>query len=235
MTDSSNDNIIPAVLEEKKRIRREMKQTLAAAVRTKYSNSDRIAALLAGQLFALPEVQNSSAIMTYLNLPNEVPTLPLVGELFSRRDSFGGITGPFRQVAVPWCNGKELELFLLAPPLPCEQERDRYLMRDVTAGAYGIFEPRPELRLLADRQLSPEKLDVVLVPGLAFSRRGARLGRGAGYYDRFLARLSDCSVLIGLAFEEQILPTVPMESHDRFMNYIILPGQTISTGISATY
>lgn len=59
----------------------------------------------------------------------------------------------------------------------------------------------------------------VLVPGLAFDLNGARLGRGKGYYDRYLE--SNDAIRIGLAWTEQILENIPMESHDCHMDFII--------------
>ena len=75
------------------------------------------------------------------------------------------------------------------------------------------------------------RIDLVIVPGLAFSPAGGRLGRGKGYYDRFLARLTDsrkgCGlsppILMGICLDEQVLPSVPMEEHDYRMHYVVTP------------
>lgn len=75
--------------------------------------------------------------------------------------------------------------------------------------------------------LSPEELNVVLVPGLAFDRRGRRLGRGAGYYDRFLARLTGPTQIIGVCFDEQIVDDVPVEPHDVRMHVLLTPSGLI--------
>ncbi|MCK9571831.1 MAG: 5-formyltetrahydrofolate cyclo-ligase [Candidatus Omnitrophica bacterium] len=75
-------------------------------------------------------------------------------------------------------------------------------------GLYGVFEP-------ATRQVVCEKdLDLVIVPGLAFDKKGRRLGRGKGFYDRFLSLLPKDTPSIGLAFDFQILPSVPTTPKD---------------------
>jgi 5-formyltetrahydrofolate cyclo-ligase len=86
-------------------------------------------------------------------------------------------------------------------------------------GRYGVREPGPEKRA---ELLHPSA--VVLVPGIAFDRQGGRLGRGAGYYDRALARAagdSDGRFLVGVAFDLQIVERVPMSSHDVRMDAIV--------------
>ncbi|MDO4789471.1 MAG: 5-formyltetrahydrofolate cyclo-ligase [Porphyromonas sp.] len=80
---------------------------------------------------------------------------------------------------------------------------------------YGIREP---LGTETDRVCS--QIDVVIVPGLAFDHKGARLGRGKGFYDRFLNAHPD-KVKIGYAFDCQILPEIPTEEHDIKMDYVI--------------
>lgn len=90
--------------------------------------------------------------------------------------------------------------------------------RDLVRGEFGIWEP------VADAPVVPLKqLDLVLVPGLAFDAKGARLGRGKGFYDRLLTDVSGhrCGVL----FEWQLVGEVPLEPHDRLMNSILTPVQ----------
>jgi len=82
-------------------------------------------------------------------------------------------------------------------------------------GPYGILEP------VARKRIPLKNLDAVIVPGLAFDKKGMRLGRGKGYYDRFLNTLPERVMSIGLAFRFQILPSVPSLSHDMGVNRII--------------
>lgn len=81
-------------------------------------------------------------------------------------------------------------------------------------GAYGIPEPYGPA---AD----PASIDVVVVPGLAFTTDGRRLGQGGGYYDRFLALVRPDCVTCGVAFSEQIVADLPSEPHDRILSTVV--------------
>jgi len=79
-------------------------------------------------------------------------------------------------------------------------------LSELRAAPSGIREPAGNV--------SPEGLDVVVIPGLAFAVDGNRLGRGAGFYDRFLSTMSGPTVKIGVCFEFQLLDRIPVEGHD---------------------
>ncbi len=87
-------------------------------------------------------------------------------------------------------------------------------------GAYGIAEPEPI------DHLSPTDLDAILVPGVAFSRDGRRLGQGVGYYDRFLRRLRPDALRIGVCYAWQIVPSLPVEPHDVPMTHVVTEHDT---------
>ena len=82
-------------------------------------------------------------------------------------------------------------------------------------GPYGVLEP------VAQARVKPKDLDLIIVPGLAFDKKGNRLGRGKGCYDRFLCALSDNTPSIGLAFNFQVLPLIPTTSHDVSVKKVI--------------
>lgn len=89
--------------------------------------------------------------------------------------------------------------------------------RELAPGMYGLLEPQPEALPVA-----PEQIDVVCVPGRAFSRVGQRVGRGAGYYDRWLR--SYAGVRVGLAFDWQVFDEpMPCEAWDETMNILVTP------------
>ena len=87
-------------------------------------------------------------------------------------------------------------------------------------GRYGLREPSEP------HPVSPDTIDVMLVPGLGFDRGGGRLGRGGGYYDRFLAT-SRAPVVIGVGFDCQILESVHREAHDQLMTAVVTPSGVI--------
>ena len=92
---------------------------------------------------------------------------------------------------------------------------------DLEPGRRGLVEPAPD----PDRRVTPASLDLILVPGVVFDRRGVRLGLGGGYYDRFLAE-SDAHTM-GLAFSLQVVPRVPSEAHDRPVDWLVTETETI--------
>jgi 5-formyltetrahydrofolate cyclo-ligase len=65
-----------------------------------------------------------------------------------------------------------------------------------------------------------DQIDLAVVPGLAFDLEGRRLGRGKGYYDRFLAQPGCRALAVAVAFEFQVVPTLPSEKHDRDMTLV---------------
>ncbi len=84
---------------------------------------------------------------------------------------------------------------------------------DVKSGAYGIPEPVGEA-------ISPEKIDLVLVPGCAFGKDMSRMGYGGGYYDRYLPKCKNAKK-IGLCFEASVQEKVPRDQTDVFMDAFI--------------
>jgi len=90
---------------------------------------------------------------------------------------------------------------------------------DLIPGRYDIRVPREGCPVV-----EPEQIDVILVPGLAFDRAGNRLGRGAGFYDRFISALKDSGhnpTLIGVCHHAQIVESVPTEPHDHRVDRVI--------------
>ena len=85
---------------------------------------------------------------------------------------------------------------------------ERRSLDELAPSRFGIFEPRPETR----RIVSPPADALVLVPGVAFTRDGRRIGYGGGYFDRFLATYQ--GLCVGVAFELQIIDDFPSSAHD---------------------
>lgn len=75
-------------------------------------------------------------------------------------------------------------------------------------------------------RVSPRRIGVALVPGLVFDRRGGRLGRGKGYYDRLLARLDDGAPRVGVTLERQLADRLPQDLHDIPMTHLITDRRT---------
>ena len=81
----------------------------------------------------------------------------------------------------------------------------------------GILEPDPSKHV----KTNAIEIDFIIVPGIGFSRDGTRLGRGGGYYDRYLATSSEQTLKIGVTFSLQIIAEIPMQTHDIAVDLLI--------------
>ncbi len=95
---------------------------------------------------------------------------------------------------------------------------------DLTTGTYGILEPKKEKQKLVPINM----IDVLIVPGIGFDKKGNRLGQGGGYYDWLLPQTK--ATAIALAFEFQLVNHIPIESHDQQVDIIVTEKQVIHCG-----
>lgn len=89
----------------------------------------------------------------------------------------------------------------------------------LTAGGVRVVLPDPSPTAVAP--IAPDEVDVVIVPGVAFTVDGRRLGQGGGWYDRFLAGLREDAVAIGVCFAAQVVDDVPVEPHDVMLDVVV--------------
>lgn len=85
----------------------------------------------------------------------------------------------------------------------------------MSKGAFGIDEPRGGLLVAAS------EIDAIVVPGVAFTKSGVRMGRGKGYYDKYLSQNDFSAMKIGVCYSEQIVDDIPSEPHDVAMDVVI--------------
>ncbi len=151
------------------------------------------------RLLALPELRAAKTILSYRALDDEVDLGAVEGKLKAR-------------IAYPLCLGQgAMEARIPTGPMK--------------PGPYGIWEPDPAASLL----LSPEEIDLVLLPCVAFDRCGHRLGHGAGYYDRYLPRCEKAKTVL-VAFAAQELELVATEEHDRNADLLVTEREIITPG-----
>ena len=89
--------------------------------------------------------------------------------------------------------------------------------QELTPGPRGVLEPDAS----KCKVVPMDRIDIAIIPGLAFDEKGGRIGSGTGYYDRLIPRLAITTRKVALTFEEQLVPQVPMESHDKHVDIII--------------
>lgn len=134
---------------------------------------------------------------------------------------FGGLPGEpdlVRQAAAPLQKaGHRVALFALQPESGVMEARLLMAGSPPLRGARGVWEPDPA----RSSPLSPRELDLILVPGLFFCpATGARLGRGGGFYDRYLAR-APAARKIGVALEWQLRSGLPRDAHDQTVHGLL--------------
>jgi 5-formyltetrahydrofolate cyclo-ligase len=141
--------------------------------------------------------QNAKSVMFYFPVKGEVDLLPLMEELLKDKT---------KKVLLPKITQED--------ELVAVEVSDMEVLRP---GKYGIPEP------LGGKIVKPEKIDLVIVPGVAFDEKCNRLGMGKGYYDRFLPRVKGKKV--GVAYDFQIIPSFefPKEAHDEPVDAVITP------------
>ena len=149
------------------------------------------------------EYKSASEIYAYMALPDEVDLTDVIKQAL--------LDG--KKVALPKIISKNdgiMEFFYL--------DTLKTLAQQTSNGAYGILEPDEKLPAIPDSALKT----LILVPGRAFTKDGDRLGRGKGYYDRFLAknRLPNITVA-GVCFDFQVLPELPTDPNDVKMDIIL--------------
>ena len=180
-----------------------LKKTLrdqAHAARNAQANKDELSHAICAKFMALPACAAANTVMYYIDVRSEVRT----------RGSLPDALATGKRIIVPWCNAAgELELFHLQN------------MDELSVGMYKILEPHADLREKPEKHVRPEDLDLVMVPGVGFDRRGARMGHGKGYYDKLLQHARPDTPLVALAFECQMFPEIPVAGHDIFMDQII--------------
>jgi 5-formyltetrahydrofolate cyclo-ligase len=187
--------------------KREMRAAMAAVLRG-IDAADLAArsALAAGRLAETEAWRRADTVLTFLSMPRELDTSAVIAA--ARAEG--------KRVAVPRIEGDDLR-FLVLPRGSDNLPRDRW----------GIPEPDPSWQAL---DLARAAQVLVAAPGLAFDRQGNRLGRGRGYYDRFVAgaRAAGKSItVIGICLSEQIVGAVPCETHDQVLDAIVTEVETI--------
>ena len=164
--------------------------------------SDRISA----RLLALDAFRAAGCVMAYMGFGGEFDTAQFVAAVLT-----GG-----KRLALPRVDGT-------SRAIKVHEVRDP--QRELAAGVWGIREPRVDLC----PEIPATQIGFVLVPGVAFTRRGERLGYGGGYYDGFIRGLgaqglalgAQRPVLVAAAFSLQVLPEVPLSDRDQRVDLVV--------------
>jgi len=183
---------------------KQQQRQLAYSARNAQPDKDRISSEICRQVLSQAWYTQANTVLWYVHCRSEVRTLPVLQQQLCSD----------KRIVVPYCTRDQdgqncLGLWHLAS------------LDELVAGTWNILEPPRQRWQEPGKQIEPQALDVILVPGVAFDRQGGRLGNGAGYYDRLLRQVRADTVLAGVCYESQLLPRIVMQDHDVTMDFVI--------------
>lgn len=161
---------------------------------------ERMARDFADQLELVAAWRKAALPCVYASFGGEASTRVILHEAFSAG----------RDVAVPRIQGSDIRLYRVGS------------FDHLAPGRFGIDEP-----LEVCPEVPPAEVDAFVIPGVAFDRRGHRVGFGKGFYDRLLARAAAGVPVIGLAYGFQVVNHIPDEPHDRTVDILVTPHAVI--------
>ena len=157
-------------------------------------------------LYSLPEFKKAKNILFYVSFNNEVDTQEIIKELLNKKE---------KNIIVPYVEKDN----------PILQLSELHNFNELEPKTFDILEPKKNFV----RDFNPNKLDLIIIPGLVFDLTRHRIGYGYGYYDRFLKTINKGIIKIGLAYDFQIVEKIPEEQHDVPMDIIITEKRIIKT------
>ncbi len=199
-----------ALTREKKALRKTLlakRDTLPKDLWKRYSEQASVYALSLMETLSSRDKLSSGplTVTAFLSFGSEIDTRPLIGSILD-------VKRPLRLLLPSLRQSKTIVL------RPFDRETT------LLPGPFGILEPETAL------SVSPSEVDIFFLPGVAFDRRGGRLGYGKGYFDRLLAGRNARGTRVGLAFSEQIVEKVPTGAYDRPMDYLVTEKGWVACG-----
>ncbi|MGI9227258.1 MAG: 5-formyltetrahydrofolate cyclo-ligase [Gammaproteobacteria bacterium] len=191
---------LEAVMERKNKMRRE-----AYDRRNAQENKDELSARACEKFMVLPEYQNANVAMWYIDCRSETRTKPQLLEEVAKGE---------KKIIVPYCtedeNGEnKLGLWWMES------------LEEMVVGKWNILEPPKEMWGNPEKEVEPEELDIIMVPGVGFDKKGGRMGNGQGYYDRLLEKARPDCPLVALCYESQLFDEILVAPHDVYMDKVV--------------
>lgn len=183
---------------QKKTLRAQLRQTMMEIPPAALARASAAACEL---LVATPEFQAASTVMIFLPLKHEIDTRTLALRAWQQQ----------KIVTVPLVSYEQKHM------IPVEL---RSLEESMNTDHYGVRTPQGAPHPI-------ETIDLVVMPGLGFDRHGHRIGRGLGFYDRFLAQKNFAGSSCGIAMEQQVVEDIPITQHDMPLNMLVTDRQVL--------
>lgn len=185
------------MVENAKKLKKEklhLRDKLSGELQQQYSSH------ITEQLLQLDLLQQAATVFVYVDFRSEVKTRGLIQQM----QSLG------KKVVVPVTLLQERDLL----PVQITSLED-----DLAPGYASILEPVEAIR--NTNCVSPESIDVIVLPGSVFDECGGRMGYGGGFYDRFVSEKAPQAHRVGLCYELQVVPEAPLQDHDERMDVIV--------------
>lgn len=183
------------IKEKKISIRSEMIKSVDALSEDDFRDKSRC---VAERLFDFANFLEAKIPLLYVNLPHEIPTREILEWCFDHH-----------KIVVLPAFGKEKRTMTLLKVDDLE--------KDLRIGPRGVLEPDPD----RCKRVPVDQVDIAVIPGVAFDEKGGRIGSGLGYYDRLIPKLALTTRKVALTLDAHVIPQVPMESHDKYVDIII--------------
>jgi 5-formyltetrahydrofolate cyclo-ligase len=184
-------------MKNKKQIRTEIKSALAVMTP---DQGTRASSEATERLIAEREFTDARSVMIFLPMPGEISALDIA--------------------RAAWSAGKRVAVPKIRAPGVMDAVVISSLDQGLAPGPMDILEP------VGNDVLAASELDLIVAPAMAYDRRGNRLGRGGGYYDRFISQ-SKGSLVCGLIFDRQLLDELPVEPHDQPVDMLVTNAEFI--------
>jgi len=190
-------------------IEKTIQRRIAYDARNSQPNKNEFSQIICDKFISQAVYRQANTILWYLHCRSEVKTLDSVIKQLSQP----------KKIVIPYCtkdqnNQNKLGLWWLED------------IAELVAGTWDILEPPKNRWNELGKEISPKELDLIMVPGVSFDRKGGRLGNGAGYYDRLLQQVRPETLLTAVCFESQLCDKVTMEPHDIYMDIVLTESNT---------
>jgi 5-formyltetrahydrofolate cyclo-ligase len=183
------------IRETKDEIRDKIGKTLAALAESEVEEKTR---RIENRLFEFANFLEANIVLLYINSTSEANSWKILKRCFDYK----------KIVILPAFDATKYQMKLM---------KVDNLDTDLILGPRDILEPDSSRSHI----VPIECIDIAIIPGVAFDEKGGRIGSGDGYYDRLIPQLSITTRKVALAFENQIIPIVHMESHNKYVDIII--------------
>jgi 5-formyltetrahydrofolate cyclo-ligase len=176
-------------------IREDISQIISALSKSQIAEKTQA---IETRLFEFANFLESKIVLLYVNGEFEVQTEKIINRSYNYN----------KIVVLPAFDPEKFEM----NPMKVD-----HFAKELVPGPRKVLEPDKN----RCKTVPMERIDIAIIPGIAFDEKGGRIGSGRGYYDRLIPKLAITTRKVALTFEEQIVPQVPMESHDKHVDIII--------------